>query len=104
MVSVRDKLGCGEDSKRVTVIDYPKYFTPNGDGINDVWQIKGITDYPNAEIFIYDRFGKLLKQISKNEESLDGTYKGKDMFSSDYWFIVKLHDGNEFTGHFSLKR
>ena len=103
-VSVRDKLGCGEDHKNVTIIDYPKYFTPNGDGINDTWQIKGITDYPNAIIFIYDRYGKLLKQIASNSTGWDGTYEGEKMLSSDYWFTVRLDNENEFKGHFSLKR
>ena len=103
-VSVRDKLGCGEDSENVTIIDYPKYFTPNGDGMNDVWQIKGIIKYPNAIIYIYDRYGKLLKQISPNSSGWDATFNGEKMVSTDYWFTVKLDDENEFNGHFSLKR
>ncbi len=103
-VFVRDKLGCGEDSENVTIIDYPKYFTPNGDGVNDTWQIKGIMGYPNAEIFIYDRYGKLLKQINPNGSGWDGAFNGEKMLSSDYWFTVKLDDKNEFNGHFSLKR
>ncbi|MFH4963900.1 T9SS type B sorting domain-containing protein [Gaetbulibacter sp. M235] len=103
-VSVRDALGCGEDFEEVIIIDYPKYFTPNGDGVNDTWQIKGIIDYPNAEIFIYDRYGKFLKQISPNSNGWDGTFNGEKMLSSDYWFTVKLDDKNEFNGHFSLKR
>ena len=103
-VSVRDKLGCGEDSQSVTIIDYPKYFTPNEDGINDTWQIKGIANYPNTIIFIYDRYGKLLKQINPNGDGWDGTFNGKKMAVSDYWFTVKLDNKNEFNGHFSLKR
>ena len=103
-VSVRDKLGCGEDSQNVTLIDYPKYFTPNGDGINDTWQIKGVVNYPDAVIFIYNRYGKLLKQLNPNSNGWNGTYRGENMKSSDYWFTVKLDGGNEFNGHFSLKR
>jgi gliding motility-associated-like protein len=102
-VSVRDKLGCGEDSENVTIIDYPKYFTPNNDGLNDTWQIKGITDYPNAKIFIYDRYGKLLKQINPNSIGWDGTFRGEKQMATDYWFTVKLDETNEFKGHFSLK-
>ncbi|WP_228530238.1 T9SS type B sorting domain-containing protein [Tamlana sp. I1] len=103
-VSVRDKLGCGEDFEEVTVIDYPKYFTPNGDGINDTWQIKGVTNYSNAIILIYDRHGTFLKQISANSMGWDGTCKNKNMPSSDYWFTVKLNSTNNFSGHFALKR
>ena len=103
-VFVRDKLGCGEDFENITIIDYPKYFTPNNDGLNDTWQIKGILDYPNAKVFIYDRYGKLLKQLNSNSVGWDGTFKGKQMISSDYWFVVKLDGENEFKGHFTLKR
>ncbi|MFI1771815.1 T9SS type B sorting domain-containing protein [Thalassobellus citreus] len=103
-VLVRDKMGCGEDSYEVTVIDYPKYFTPNNDGINDSWQIKGITKYPNAIIYIYDRYGKLLKQINPNSHGWDGTFVGRNMASDDYWFSVELDENTKFNGHFSLKR
>ncbi|WP_345007967.1 T9SS type B sorting domain-containing protein [Snuella lapsa] len=103
-VYVRDKLGCGDDSQNVTLIDYPKFFTPNGDGVNDYWQVRGITDYPDAEIYIYDRYGKLLKQLSPQVKGWDGTYGGENMANSDYWFVVNLHEGPNFTGHFSLKR
>lgn len=103
-VYVRDKEGCGEDSYDVTIIDYPKFFTPNNDSYNDFWQIKGIQNYPNAKIFIFDRYGKLLKQLSSNSLGWDGTFNGKQMMSSDYWFSANLGDGLQFTGHFTLKR
>ncbi|MEL0454868.1 T9SS type B sorting domain-containing protein [Flavobacteriaceae bacterium SZ-1-7] len=100
---VRDKKGCGEDSKKVVVIDYPKYFTPNGDGINDFWQIRGVSEFPNAQIRIYDRYGKLLKQIFAKNEGWDGTFNGKKMSAADYWFTVTLDDNYKFSGHFALK-
>jgi len=103
-VFVRDKEGCGEDSEVVIVIDYPKFFTPNNDGYNDYWQIKGINKYPNSKIFIFDRYGKLLKKISASSLGWDGTYNGENMFSNDYWFKVNLGNGTVFNGHFSLKR
>ncbi|TYP99856.1 gliding motility-associated-like protein [Tenacibaculum adriaticum] len=101
---VRDKEDCGEDSKKVIVIDYPKFFTPNNDGYNDYWQIKGIEKYPNSKIFIFNRFGKLLKQLSPNSLGWNGTYNGKLMNDNDYWFKVILDDGTFFSGHFSLKK
>jgi gliding motility-associated-like protein len=104
MVTVRDKFGCGEDIRKIILIDYPKYFTPNGDGINDYWQIKGINGFSEAVIFIYDRYGKLLKQINPNSLGWDGTLNGKNMISSDYWFTADLGQNNKFSGHFSLKR
>ncbi len=108
-VTARDKIGCGLLSTTVTVIDYPLYFTPNGDSFNDTWNIKGLENQPNVEIYIFDRFGKLLKQISASGNGWNGTYNGALMPSDDYWFLVvydELGSGNrkEFKSHFSLKR
>ncbi|MFH4966880.1 T9SS type B sorting domain-containing protein [Gaetbulibacter sp. M240] len=105
-VRVRDKFGCGEDSTQVIIVDYPKYFTPNGDGINDTWFIAGLSDQFQArsDIFIYDRYGKLLKQLSPSSIGWDGTFNGSMLPSDDYWFSVSLEDGRTFKGHFTLKR
>src|SRR5690606_279227 len=89
-VYVRDKEGCGEDSTEVVIIDYPKFFTPNSDGYNDYWQIKGIHKFPNSKIFIFDRYGKLLKQLSANSPGWDGSFNGKKLPTNDYWFTANL--------------
>ncbi|NIK90998.1 T9SS type B sorting domain-containing protein [Mangrovimonas sp. CR14] len=103
-VSVRDQDGCGEDSKTVSIIDYPKFFTPNNDGDNDFWQIAGIRQFPNSKILIFDRYGKLLTQLSSNDIGWDGSYKDEKMATNDYWFRADLGNGHFFTGHFALKR
>ncbi|MEW4924250.1 T9SS type B sorting domain-containing protein [Algibacter sp. 2305UL17-15] len=103
-VIVRDKDGCGENSDEVIIIDYPKFFTPNNDGYNDFWQIKGISHFPNSTTLIFDRYGKLLARISANELGWNGLYNGKQMMSNDYWFRTNLGNGRTFSGHFSLKR
>jgi len=108
-VTARDKIGCGLTSITVMVIDYPLYFTPNGDSFNDTWNIKGMGYQYNAVVYIYDRFGKLLKQISTSGDGWNGTFNGALMPSSDYWFTVvyeELGGGvkKEFRSHFSLKR
>ncbi|WP_347922519.1 T9SS type B sorting domain-containing protein [Pontimicrobium sp. SW4] len=109
IVMVRDKNGCGFASTSVTVIDYPKFFTPNGDGYNDTWNISGINSQPNAQIFIFDRYGKLLKQISPTGDGWNGTFNGYNLPSADYWFTVKYIEPNsgdkkEYSAHFALKR
>lgn len=102
---IRDKDGCGEDFQKVIIIDYPKYFTPNGDGFNDVWQIKGIEKYPLADIRIFDRYGKFIKQIKPSiNDGWDGTFNGKTLPSSDYWFTANLDGNKTITKHFTLKR
>ena len=103
-VYVKDKKGCGVDSQVVLVLDYPRYFTPNQDGIHDTWQIIGIEDLPATQIKIYDRYGKILKQLSPKSGGWDGVYNGRILPSSDYWFTLFLEDGREYSGHFTLKR
>ncbi|WP_422083285.1 T9SS type B sorting domain-containing protein [Ulvibacterium sp.] len=103
-VHVRDKNGCGEDIAEVTLIDYPKFFTPNGDNVNDYWQILGSAEYPQALIVVYDRYGKMITQFAALEKGWDGLYNGTQMPSSDYWFKVNLGNGRIFNGHFALKR
>jgi len=96
----------------VSVIDYPKFFTPNGDGINDYWNIVGMIAHPEARIYIFDRYGKLIKQLSPlsrtdMDEGWDGTYNGNPVPADDYWFRVEfLENGSErtFKAHFTLKR
>lgn len=104
MVYIRDKKGCGTITEEVILLSYPKLFTPNNDGYNDTWSIKFANDEQNVNIYIYDRYGKLLKSISKSPSSWDGTCNGKSMPSSDYWFLVKRASGKEYRGHFTLKR
>ncbi|MCK0110445.1 T9SS type B sorting domain-containing protein [Flavobacteriaceae bacterium S0825] len=103
-VYVRDKYGCGGDQENVVIIDYPKFFTPNNDGINDYWQIRGVDNFNNIQVFIYDRYGKLLKQLSSNSNGWDGTFNGELLPSSDYWFTANLDNTKQFKGHFTLKR
>jgi gliding motility-associated-like protein len=108
-VTARDRNGCGLDSEDVFVFDYPLFFTPNGDGFNDTWNVIDFSSQPTAEIFIYDRFGKLLKQISPAGDGWNGTLNGNPLPSSDYWFTINYvepRDGvqKQFKSHFSLKR
>lgn len=101
-VFVRDKEGCGEDSDEITLIDYPKFFTPNNDGYNDFWHIHGIEAFPDLKVFIFDRYGKLLTQLSSFDLGWDGFYNNEKMMPSDYWFKADLGNGRIFSGHFSL--
>lgn len=103
-VYVRDKDGCGEDSKETILLDYPKFFSPNSDGINDRWKIEALADFPNAVVQIFDRYGKLLGRIRPGDIGWDGTFKGNPLPSSDYWFTLDLGDGREYKKHFALKR
>ncbi|MBW1654812.1 Ig-like domain-containing protein [Flavobacterium quisquiliarum] len=87
----------------VEELPYPKFFTPNNDGHNDTWTIDFAYLAPNSGIRIFDRYGKLIKEL-RPDTSWDGTYLGHLEPASDYWFVVKRLNGTEFRGHFSLKR
>ena len=107
-IYARDINYCGEkNSNPITTISYPNYFTPNGDGYNDNWSIKGLTPEFEAKIYIFDRYGKLLKQIDAYGNGWDGKFNGTEVPSTDYWFKIEYkEDGvqKEFKSHFSLKR
>ena len=106
IVYINDKNGCGLVYQEIIVVGVPKFFTPNGDGIHDYWNMKGISAVSNAKttIYIFDRFGKLIKQISPLQQGWDGTYNGQALPATDYWYNVQLEDGRNIKGNFALKR
>lgn len=89
-------------------LDYPVFFTPNNDGINDYWKIKWYDINSFSEVYIFDRYGKLIKVLTSFYDFWDGTYNGENLFSTDYWFRTIFTDCNgnkvEYKSHFSLKR
>ena len=108
-VTITDGEGCWSHIEQVTLIDYPHFFTPNGDGINDTWAIIGQEGIPISQIYIFDRFGKLLKQLDPDGAGWDGTYNGNQMPATDYWFKIIYIEGTdstqkEFKAHFTIKR
>ena len=109
VVNVRDLNGCGVGRDAVYIIDFPKYFTPNGDGFHDIWNIAGISSQLNAKIQIFDRYGKFLKEIRPSGDGWDGTYNGVMLPSSDYWFVLSYNEPvtgepTLLNAHFTLKR
>ena len=84
-----------------------RFFTPNGDGVNDFWDTTSFSSLSNLEIHIFDRFGKLLKVLNQNNRSWDGTFNGSMVPSGDYWFQASFVENNAqqtVKGHFALKR
>ncbi len=105
-VYIKDLNGCGITEKTIAVLGVPKFFTPNGDGYNETWNVEGVNAdfYSKSIIYIFDRFGKLIKQISPLGSGWDGTFLGDPLPADDYWYTAKFEDGREAKGHFSLKR
>jgi gliding motility-associated-like protein len=107
---VRDKGGCGTTAYLFSILEYPSFFTPNNDGVNDYWHIRGYDKdfYTVSDIYIYNRFGVLLYKLIPKSLGWNGTYGGKMVPSNSYWFKAVLTDINGFsvekTGSFSLIR
>ena len=105
LIYIRDLNGCGISKPvKIFVLDYPRFFTPNGDSYNDFWFIKNSAKYLNMMIYIYDRYGKLITQVNPKGNGWDGTYNGQALPADDYWFSILLNNDRIIKGHFALLR
>ncbi|HPF98004.1 MAG TPA: T9SS type B sorting domain-containing protein [Mangrovimonas sp.] len=105
-VYVQDAYNCNTVEVSFNIIGFPDFFTPNNDGYNDHWNILGLepTNFPNIQLLIFDRYGKLLKSFNPHlSNGWDGKYNGRLVTPDDYWYYLKLPNGKEYRGHFSLK-
>lgn len=103
-VIVMSKYGCFSEAKMFGVLGIPNFISPNGDGINDVWFVRGLEAYPNTKIQIFDRYGKMF--VDRKLETgvvWDGKYMGHVVPSGDYWYIITLEDGRKISGHISVR-
>lgn len=102
---VREKNSCGGTTQNFVVLVFPAFFTPNNDTYNDLWEVTGIENYPQAQVTIFDRYGKLITQLNGSKMSWDGTFEKMPLPASDYWYSLKIDDTKPILrGHFSLKR
>ncbi|KAA1246390.1 choice-of-anchor L domain-containing protein [Aquimarina sp. RZ0] len=104
-VTVAGGNNCGTITESILVLGFPNFFTPNNDGFNDFWNVIGDFEIPAMDIYIFDRYGKLLKQLDPNETGWDGIYNGVPLPATDYWFTAELKDKSEkYRSHFTLIR
>ena len=106
-ITIAERNGCAEIQEEIFILGFPQFFTPNGDGFNDFWNVVEGGELDEASLYIFDRYGKLIKQIDPRSVGWDGTYNGNPLPSSDYWFLLEYRDGDstgELRGHFALKR
>lgn len=111
VVTARELNGCGQtSSESFFLIGYPRFFTPNSDGYNDTWYLINNGDIIIKKLYVFDRYGKLIKQLNPaNSNGWDGTYNGKELPADDYWFKVEFIDGKtgqnrEYMANFTLIR
>lgn len=108
-VFVRDRNGCGIDSASLNAdidLGFPKYFTPNGDGINDYWQVRGIVVRGETitRIEVYDRYGKRITSFSPRSMGWDGTFNGRRLLDAGFWYKASTLSNRSLVGHFALRR
>lgn len=104
-VYVKDANGCVPVViKTAYILDFPRFFTPNGDGQNDTWRVPYLFLHPKASITVFDRYGKILASLKGNSSGWNGSYDGKPLPANDYWFVLQMEDGRTIKGHFSLLR
>jgi gliding motility-associated-like protein len=104
-IYIRDINGCSPVlGKNFFVLDYPKFFTPNGDGTRDTWRIPYLERRPGVRVAIFDRYGKFIVAFRGSSIGWDGTFGSKNLPATDYWFVINLEDGREVKGHFALIR
>src|SRR5690606_35328214 len=80
-------------------IEIPNFFTPNGDGENDFWKPKNQEAFPRILTIIFDRYGREIYRMGLNDDGWNGIYKGNELPSGDYWYVIKLRgedDDREF--------
>ena len=80
----------------------PVFFTPNNDTYNDLWTVTD-RNHIVKKILVFNRYGKLIKQLIPHQYSWDGYYNGHVLESNDYWYLITLNNGKELRGHFALK-
>ncbi|MEO6631898.1 MAG: gliding motility-associated C-terminal domain-containing protein, partial [Mucilaginibacter sp.] len=95
-LTVRSTDGCeGTASVKVTVlldIKIPNTFTPNGDGVNDRWEIKNLIDYPDCTVKIFDRWGQQIYNSRGYYTAWDGTFNGKPVSFGTYYYVINLNN------------
>ncbi|MBT8235091.1 MAG: T9SS type B sorting domain-containing protein [Bacteroidia bacterium] len=110
-VTINDPKGCGSVSAEITVVGFPKFFTPNGDGANDFWHIEGLESLQEPIVHIFNRYGMFIKELDMQSVGWDGTFNGRELPSTDYWFKLSYMDvqgqrveAAYINNHFALRR
>lgn len=87
------------------IVQVPNAFTPNGDGINDIWNIKELADYPGCKVYVYNRYGSLMYESKGYSRPWDGTYNGSPAPGGTYYYIIDLQNGlKPLSGYVSVIR
>lgn len=101
---IRDAFGCTFQMEKFSIFNIPNFISPNGDGYNDIWEIRGLANYDKAKVQIFDRYGKTLvhRNVSGEDIVWNGTYLGNPVPSGTYWYIITVNNRN-YIGSITVK-
>lgn len=104
-IHVRDLVGCYSETYSFTFIQIPNFISPNGDGINDMWVIRGMNQYPSHRVQIFDRYGKMFFDGKAREDGMiwNGKYMGRPVATGTYWYLITLEKDNKISGSITVR-
>lgn len=112
-IEVTDENGCkSSDNITIYIIEKPggdlviyNTFTPNGDNVNDFWEIDNIEQYPDNIIKVYNRNGHIVFETTNYQNNWDGKYFGNNLPAATYYYIIDMGDGTEvYKGNVTIIR
>jgi gliding motility-associated-like protein len=107
-MTVKDNNACGETASILVSIEpcfnIPGGLSPNNDNVNDTWEVTGLADYPNAKIWVFDRWGQQVYEGTNTSNPWNGKFNDKDLPTADYYYIIELGNGQNYNGVVTLKR
>jgi gliding motility-associated-like protein len=102
--------GIGFDTATVTVeilcdsITIFSGFSPNNDGVNDVFTILGLDNFPDNTLLIFNRWGNQVFETMNYQNNWDGKWDGKDLPDGTYFYVLDLGNGEKLSGYVQIHR
>jgi len=107
-LSLTGSSGCSvTESTLVKVVKLvvPNAFSPNGDGINDEWEIAFLKNYPNCSVEVYNRYGQIVFRSIGYNKNWNGSYNNQPLPLGTYYYIIKTSPiANPLSGSVTILR
>jgi gliding motility-associated-like protein len=108
-LTITDALGCTAQDQALVkvspVILVNNTFTPNGDGVNDLWNITGLSAYPDVVVDVYNRYGLGMYHSIGYSKPWDGSYNGQPLPAATYYYVIRLNvSGQVLSGSITIIR